>query len=289
MNIIKYISQMHNKIKRTIFNYLEPKHDDPFLEKLFNYFVVGLIFLNVLMVTMETVESFDKEYGKWIDAVQTVSAILFTVEYGLRLWTIKYKPEYRGKWGRLKYIFSFAALIDLIAILPFYVSFIPFKNLTYIRFLRLLSFFRFFKLGRYSSSFSLIDDVWRKKKDLLTASMFLSVFLIVASSFFIYMAENAAQPDKYSSIPQSMYWSVITLTSTGYGDIYPITPMGKVLTMIITIIGIGMVALPIAIFSSGFVEEMAVQSNLEHDRVSRYQKYLEYKEEFENEETPPKI
>ena len=284
--MFKPLIMTYNQFKRKVFDFLEPKRDDPPIEKFVNTFIVTLIIVNVITVSLETVESIDKKYGFWINLIEDISVFIFVVEYGLRLWTINLKHKFKGKYGRIKYIFTFSALIDLASILPFFMTFL--SGMKHLRFLRLLSFIRFFKLGRYSSSFKLMDDVWRKKKDLLTASIFLSVFLIIAASFFMYMAEHSAQPDKFSSIPQSMYWAVITLTSTGYGDIYPITGIGKFMTMIITIVGIGMVALPIAIFSSGFVEEIAKERDLENDRQGRYQKYLEYKLEFEKEEEEKK-
>lgn len=141
------------------------------------------------------------------------------------------------------------------AILPFYLPLFMIYDLRFIRILRLLRLFRFFKLGRYLNASKVIGNVFRSKKEELVLSFVITFFLVIVASSVMYYAEHDAQPEKFSSIPETMWWSVATLTTVGYGDEYPITSLGKFLTACISILGIGMFALPAGILASGFSDE----------------------------------
>ncbi len=245
------------KIKKFIYHLLEPSEIDVPHERLFNLFLVALIILNVIAEILETVEGIKNQYYYFFVVFEIFSVAVFTIEYVLRIWTITNDKIYSKPFtGRIKYFFSFFALVDLFSILPFYlVLFLPF-DLRFLRLFRLIRIVRVLKLGRYSESLKKFGRVFKNKKEDLFVSLLVVLFLVVLSSSIIYIVENEAQPDKYSNIPDCIYWSFITLTTVGYGDMYPITPLGKLFTIVIAILGLGMIALPTAIISTGFNEEL---------------------------------
>lgn len=247
---------MYNKTRLKIYELLHPAEGGGKADRAFNSFIVGLILLNTLAVILETVESIYNPYKEIFAVVELFSVFIFSVEYILRVWTCTLDPKYAPPFtGRLRYILSFGALIDLLAVLPFYIPLFGGKDLRFVRSLRLLKFFRFLKLGRYLNASKLISNVFKSKKEELVLSFVITIFLIVIASCVMYYAEHDAQPDKFSSIPETMWWSVATLTTVGYGDEYPITGLGKFLTACISILGIGMFALPAGILASGFSDE----------------------------------
>ena len=245
-----------NRLKCFIFKMLEVTHHDDLLGKAFDNFMIVLISLNVIAFAFETVYSISIPYKSYFNNFETFSVIIFTIEYCLRLWTSTLERQYRHPlWGRVKFIFRPLSIIDLLSILPYYL-FIFFPNLVFIPEIHLLRLARLLKIGRYSESMrSLGNVVAAKRHDLLSATF--TVFtLLMFSASLVYFAEQASQPELFSSIPASMWWSVVTLTSVGYGDVYPITPIGKLLGGVIAVLGLGLVALPTGILASGFAEEV---------------------------------
>ncbi|MCP3965150.1 MAG: ion transporter [Lentisphaerae bacterium] len=181
---------------------------------------------------------------------------VFTFEYCLRVWTCVENKKYSSPiTGRIKFIFSPMAVVDILAILPFFIS-LGRINLVTLRALRLFRILRVFKMGRYYSSLSIMRNVFQNKKEELILTTVILVFILFMSSSLIYYAENQAQPEAFSSIPKSMWWATITLTTVGYGDTYPVTFLGKIIAALIAITGIGMFALPTGIIGAGFVEEI---------------------------------
>lgn len=234
---------------------LDPEEESSFAEKFTDYFIITLILLNVIAVMLETVDSVYIGNETVFKAFEIFSVTTFTIEYVLRIWTCTIKSEYKHPfWGRLKYMFTAGALIDLAAILPFYLPLVFALDLRSLRVLRLL---RVFKMGRYTKASRLIINVIQSKKEELVLSFFITFFLIIAASTVMYFVENAAQPHQFSSIPATMWWSVTTLTTVGYGDTIPITPLGKLLTGFISLLGIGIFALPAGILASGFSDEFS--------------------------------
>ena len=250
MIIFKKLNLTRNKVWKL----LEPAEDNDNLSKFIDIFLVNLIFFNILMVILETVETLYLKYKLWFIYFELFSVIIFSLEYICRLWSCvenKTSSETNGK-ARLKYIFSFSAIIDLIAILPSLLAFLfPTVDL---RFVRALRIFRLLKFSRYSNSINtLLVVLWDQRKSLGAAFFILFIVLIISSSG-MYIVEKDIQPDKFGSIPQSMWWSIVTLTTVGYGDVYPVTSMGKFFGSIIIILGIGTVALPSGILASAFTE-----------------------------------
>ncbi|MAI60536.1 MAG: potassium channel protein [Rickettsiales bacterium] len=243
-----------NLNRKRVWKLLEPAEDNDNLSKFIDIFLVNLIFFNILMVILETVDTLYFRYRLWFIYFELFSVTIFSIEYVSRFWSCvenKTKGETNGK-ARLRYIFSFSAIIDLIAILPSLLAFLfPTVDL---RFVRALRIFRLLKFSRYSNSINtLLIVLWDQRKSLGAAFFILFIVLIISSSG-MYIVEKDIQPDKFGSIPQSMWWSIVTLTTVGYGDVYPVTSMGKFFGSIIIILGIGTVALPSGILASAFTE-----------------------------------
>lgn len=243
-------------IKKKLFEILEVSAEHNKTAIYVNNFIIALILINVLAVILNAEATLHQRYSRQFDAIELVSVILFTIEYILRLYVCTLNKRYQGGLaGRIKYIFSFYALIDLMAILPFYLPRIIRLDLRFLRIIRLLRIFRVLKLTRYSSSLQMIGIVVKNKKEEIVIVIGIVALLIVCSSCLMYAMENSAQPDKFTSILSTMWWSIATISTVGYGDVYPITGLGKVLASIIALLGIGLFALPTAILGSGFIEE----------------------------------
>lgn len=224
--------------------------------KFINYFMLGLIFLNVIAVIMGTVELLQSRWGYYFDLFEIFSVSIFSVEYICRIWSSVEDKRYSSPvYGRIKYALRFMTVLDLVAILPFFLPFTT-TDTRAIRVFRLLRLIRILRFGRYYSTLNLFASVIKKKKEELVLTSVLMAMLLVVSACVMYYCENEAQPENFSSIPQSMWWAVATLTTVGYGDIYPVTSLGKIFSGIISILGIGMFALPTGILGAGFIEEI---------------------------------
>jgi voltage-gated potassium channel len=218
-----------------------------------------LILLNVVAVILETVKSFQLRFGTEFRVFEVISVGVFSVEYAARIWACTADPRYRQPIiGRLRYVSGFDGVVDLLAILPFYITLaLPAAalDLRILRVLRLLRFARVLKLGRYSDSLGRMKRViGARRGDLGVALAAVGVVLILASSA-IYYVEVDTQPDVFTSIPAAMWWGISALTTVGYGDITPVTPLGKFLGGIIQLLGIAIFALPAGIIAAGYEEE----------------------------------
>ena len=243
------------KLKLRVYRVLEGQAESV-LSWVANGLLIAIIFLNVLSVALETVQSLWLRYQYAFHVFELFSVAVFTIEYVLRLWSCTANKNFRHPlWGRLRFIFTPLALIDLLAILPFYLPII-FPDLRFMRAIRFMRIFRVFKLGRYSSSFKTLGNVLKAKKESLIITFFMVLLLLVMSASLIYFVEHEAQPQAFSNIPTAMWWAVVTLTTVGYGDVYPVTSLGKVLGSIIAVLGIGLFALPAGIIASGFADEL---------------------------------
>ena len=232
-----------------------------------NLFIVLLILLNVLAVVLETVEPVGAAYAGFFHRFDQFSVAFFTLEYALRLWSVTVRPRFAHPvTGRLRYAATPMAVVDLVAILPFYLPALG-LDLRVVRSLRLLRVFRLLKLTRYSRSLQTLAAVLRDKKDDLAVVLYVLVILLVLVSSLMYYAEHEAQPNAFSSIPATMWWGVVTLTTVGYGDVFPVTPVGKVLGALTAILGIGMFALPAGLLATGLIEELHRQRGADRARA----------------------
>ena len=222
----------------------------------FDLTIAVLIVLNVVTVMLETVEPLAARYRTALAVVEFVSVAVFSVEYVLRLWSCTADPRYRHPvLGRIRFALQPLTIIDLLSILPAYLP-ASALDLRFLRVLRLMRILRVLKLGRYSEAVGVLTDVLRSRREELIVMLMLLAMLLVLSSGMIYYAEHEAQPDAFGSMPAALWWSVITLTTIGYGDVYPVTAAGRVIGGLIAVMGIGIVALPTAIVATGFAEEV---------------------------------
>ncbi|MFD1640314.1 ion transporter [Halohasta litorea] len=230
---------------------------------LFNWLIMCLILVNVLAVMFETVESTYAAYSTQLFLLETVSVGVFTVEYLARIWSAVEagEPYERPIVGRLRYATRPLLLFDFIAIAPFYLTAIGgVSDLRFLRALRLLRFLRLFRLVRYSESMQAFGRAFYLKRGQLVVAMSGNLILLVVSSSLMYFAEHAAQPEAFPSIPGTMWWGVVTLTTVGYGDVTPITPLGQLIGSAVAILGIGLFALPASIMASGFIQSSSYET-----------------------------
>jgi voltage-gated potassium channel len=252
---------MYKATKMKVHTLLHPEIGFTKWDKILNGFIIILIILNVTAVMLETVPfSTQEPYATFFRIFDLVSVIIFTIEYLLRVWSCNHDPRYAHSFhGRLKYMVSTGALIDLLAIFPFYVHVIIGLDLRVLRILRLLRFLRLFRLTAYMKSARIVRNVFKTRANDLKLSLVLIIFLIIIAACLVYFAEHDAQPKIFSSIPATIWWAIITVTSVGYGDMVPITVTGKILTSIISLSGLAVFALPAGIITAGFLEEMRKQ------------------------------
>ena len=221
-------------------------------------FIMTLILLNVAAVIIETVDSIHDSYEVYFQYFEVFSVVIFSIEYVARLWACTAIEKYKHPvFGRIRYMFTVEAIIDLLAIIPFYLPFLlNHSDGRIIRVLRLMRLFRIFKLGRYSQALGLITNVVKKRREELIVTLTLLIIMLIFASTLMYYIEY--EPDKpgFQSIPETMWWGVATLTTVGYGDVYPVTALGKLLGAAIAIMGVGLFALPAGIVAAGFETEL---------------------------------
>jgi voltage-gated potassium channel len=240
-----------------VYHALEVEAGDRGFERALNVSLLALIVVNVVAVILETVRELRARYGPVFDALETFSIAVFTLEYALRVWTCVEDPRYRRPVrGRLAFLASPLALVDLVAILPAYVPGDVFLDLRYARILRLLRMLRILKVTRYSRAMQTFLRVAAAKRGELVVIMAFLVVLLVLASSSMYYAEYEEQPEAFSSIPQTMWWAIATLTTVGYGDVVPRTAVGRLLGGVIAILGIGFFALPAGVLAAAFAEEV---------------------------------
>lgn len=218
------------------------------------WFLVILIILNVGAVMLETMEEISEAYRHGFRIFEWGCVVIFTIEYVARIWVATEKTGSEGVRERLRAMVRPLMIVDLLAILPFYLPYLLPADLIFLRALRLMRLVRVLKLGRYSDSIRIFAAVIRIKKEQLAVAAFGMGILLIVSSSLMYYAEHQVQPAVFGSIPHSLWWAVVTLTTVGYGDAYPVTAAGRVLGGFISILGIAMFALPAGILSAGFVE-----------------------------------
>ncbi|MBL6643955.1 MAG: ion transporter [Flavobacteriaceae bacterium] len=220
---------------------------------LFDKFIYILIIANVIAMILESHVSLRNVYGSYFHIFEAISIYIFSFEY---LYRIRLSFQEKKMKGVYKYVFSAYGLIDLISILPFFLNQLVKVDGRFLRILRLFRLTRIFKLGRGSSSLKLFIKALNGVKNELKFTLFLSLLAILFSASAIYYLEHESQPEKFSSITESIWWATVSLATVGYGDVYPVTAGGKIFASIISLIGIGIVAIPTGIISASFVEEI---------------------------------
>jgi len=257
---------MYQKAKHKVHILLHPELGESKADKFVNAFIIILIVLNVIAVMLETVRPLREKYDRLFHYFDLVSVFIFTVEYVLRVWSCTHDPRYKGSIkGRIKYMLTPGALIDLLAFLPTYFhAFLNF-DLRMLRLLRFLRFFRLFRLTAYTKSAQMIFNVFRSRMNELILSLVLVIFLVIIASCLLFFAEHfypSEAESKFTSVPATLWWAIVTLTTTGYGDMVPLTTTGKILSGIIMLTGVAFFALPAGIITAGFLEEFRFNKKL---------------------------
>jgi voltage-gated potassium channel Kch len=232
------------------------------LHEYYDLFIVFWVLISVLAVILESVDSIYYNLAVEFVVLDTMAVLVFGFEYAFRIYSCVEDPRYKHWFaGRFRYARSPSAIIDLLAIIPFFLE-VLLHHLVDLRFLRAFRLMRLFKLTRYTGSAGTLFTVVRRELPTIGTSAFIMMLLVVFAASFGYLLEHEAQPEKFENIPTAIYWAVITLASVGYGDISPITPMGRIMTVVMALLGIGIFAIPASILSSGFMHEL--QSQRQH-------------------------
>lgn len=252
------MKELMRKRKRRIFDIIQIGSFDDLPSRIFDHVLVVLILINLMLAIADTFDEM-APYSGMMSRIEGVTVVFFTVEYALRVWTAEFLYKDYSKVGAaLRFVFSFYGIVDLLSFLPFYLPvFFP-TGVVAFRMFRVVRILRLFRINAYYDALSVITNVLYKKRDQLMSSMFIILVLMISSSLCMYSLEHQAQPDVFENAFSGIWWSMSTLLTVGYGDIYPITLAGKVLGIIITFLGVGMVAIPTGIISAAFVEQYAM-------------------------------
>lgn len=271
-----------DSIKHFVAEILGVGHFHNRLTILFDRFIEVLVLLNVIAVILESFDELDNLYMLEFDLFEAFTVFVFSLEFLGRLWVSDLKYPARFRWQAYKKFFlSPMAWVDLLAILPFFMPFMTALDFRHIRILRIMRLLRVFKLNKYSHSLRVIYKIVIEKRQELTATLLLFMSILLLSASLIYWFEKEVQPEKFPSILHACWWAVVTLTTIGYGDVYPITPAGQVLGAIVGIMGVVITAIPVGIISSGFVQKMEEANYRKHISTARrklrdafYKKYV---------------
>jgi voltage-gated potassium channel len=236
--------------------------------------IIVLVCGSVAAAVLESVEPLRDRYLAWFHWFEVCTVSIFTVEYLLRLWTCVDQDDAPGSarsplGRRLRYIFSFHAVIDLLAILPFYLLYLGLAGGIDMRFLRMFRVLRILKLTRYSNALNMLFATIAENGRSLSAAFFILITVMFLAATGMYYFERAAQPVDFGSIPASMWWAFVTLTTVGYGDVTPVTAGGKIFGAMITVVGVGMVALPTGILASGFAQQLKLRTDRYRSEADR--------------------
>ncbi len=257
-------------LKERIYKLVETGEHGQKINRLFDYVIMTLIILSVVSIILESINEIDEKYYRLLVGFNLFSVIVFTIEYLLRLYVsdISFPSKSRIK-SALKYIFSTYGIIDLLAILPFYLPMLIKVDLRFLRVLRLTRFLRILKINRYNNALNLIWAVVKDKKQELAVTGFVTFLILLIASFLMYFAESDKQPEQFPNILATFWWAIATLTTVGYGDVYPVTGIGKIISGIIALLGIGLVALPTGLISAGFISKI---EDMKKEKKEKYKK-----------------
>ena len=259
------MQRVSNEKRKRIFEIIQIGHQEDAPSRIFDYFIVTAILCNIAVLFLETFDELSAFRGLF-DRIEDVTVLIFCVEYALRIWTadLLYPEDARPK-AVLRFLFSFDGLVDLLTILPFFFL----SGFGAFRILRAARILHLFRINTQYDSFQVISTVVKEKKNAILYSVFIILVLVLASSLCMYSAEHAAQPEVFQNALSGIWWSVSTVFTVGYGDIYPVTLLGRIMGVIITFLGVGVVAIPTGILSAGFVEH--------YSRLQRMQDAVEYR------------
>ena len=257
----------NNTFRQKLYSLVNPTETSGRLQEIFDFFIIVWVIISVAAVILESVASVIYYVGVEFVIIDTVAVAIFSTEYLIRIYTCVENPKYQH-WlnGRIASAKEPSNLIDLLAILPFFLESLL-SHLFDLRFLRVFRLMRLLKLMRYSDATKSLFIVCKREWPVMKASAFIMLLLVMLAACLGYVFEHEAQPDKFENIPQSIYWAVITLASVGYGDISPVTPMGRIMTIVLALLGIGIFAIPAAILSSGLNDQLHIEREAMKDEL----------------------
>ncbi len=263
-----------NKIKKRVFQIIEIGSRKDFLSCAFDVLIVATILLNLFITIFYTFDE-SAPYTAILNHLERFTIIVFTIEYLLRLWTAEYLYPERKRWQAvLRFAFSFYGIVDLLTFFPYYLPVVFPAGTVAFRMFRVIRIFRLFRISAQYDAFNVIINVLIDKMNQLISSVCLILIFMVAASLCMYSLEHDAQPELFANAFSGIWWSVSTLLTVGYGDIYPVTAAGKVMAIIITFLGVGMVAIPTGIISAGFVEQYTKLREAEEDSETHDLKFV---------------
>lgn len=246
----------YQRVKNRVHAILDKPARDDRVAVLVHLLLALIILINTFIIILYTVQEIAEEYGQVFSLIINICLVVFFCEYVLRMWSCTDTTNpVRMVTNRVRYGLHVFLIIDLISILPLFLPFIAPQKLALIRLIRLLSIFKLGRFTRYSDSLIQLVRVIGKKREIFVIMLFFLVFILLFSATIMYLVEYPAQPEVFSSIPAALWWAVMTVTTVGYGDIIPITPLGRIIAGFVTICGVLVLALPSAIMATGFIEE----------------------------------
>ena len=259
---------MDNKVtKKRVFDILQIGNREDFASRAFDIIIAISIVLNITALVMSTFDEFEPYYDI-LSGIEAITICIFCVEYALRIWTAEYLyPDLDRRKAVLRFFVSFDGIIDLLTILPFFFLY----GFAAFRMLRVVRIFHLFRLNATYDSFNVITKVLNEKKNQILSSVFIILVLILAASLCMYSVEHTAQPDVFRNAFSGIWWSVATIFTVGYGDIYPVTLLGRIMAVVITFLGVGAVAIPTGIISAGFVEQYTQMQNAQSKAIGKRQ------------------
>lgn len=256
------MSEQEYSFKQKVFDIIDDHHESRRTNHYFNCLIIGIIILNVAVIFLETYQSLYLRYIPYFTIFELFTIVVFTIEYLMRVWTCTQYPAYSHPiYGRLRFMVSIPMIIDFLATFPFYIALMIPLDPRVISYLRLFRLFRILKILRYYGSMDVIFSVVKKNFEYLTSVFFILVVFLSFTSYAIYIVESDSQPDIIHDWDDAFWWAIVTTTTVGYGDVYPVTLLGKLFTAGILVLGIGVIALPTGILASGFLEEMKLRKN----------------------------
>lgn len=245
--------------RKRLFQIIETGYDLDIVSRIYDFINVLAIVANLVVSILYTYSEIREKYGNCLVILEAITVVFFAIDYVLRLWTARFLyPKLKERHAIRKYIFSFNGVVDLLSFLPYFLPvFFPSGTVAF-RMIRIVRIFRLFRVNTYYDSFSVIRDVVYGKRQQLLSSVFIILVLMMGSSLCMYSLEHEAQPDVFKNAFSGIWWSASTLLTVGYGDIYPVTAIGKLFGICITFLGVGMVAIPTGIISAGFVDQYSM-------------------------------
>ncbi|MEL7339562.1 MAG: ion transporter [Bacteroidota bacterium] len=244
-------------LRENVFLLVENDQQQNRYSRAFDQLIILLICISIAEIILESFADLRASYARIFGFTELLTSIIFSIEYVLRLWTADFKYPHLPAWrARLKFMFSFAGIIDLLAILPFYLPLIFRFDLRVVRILRVMRLLRIFKLSRYTASLRLVGDIFREKRGEIGVTLFITFVMLLLASTLMYYLEGDVQPEAFPNIIATFWWAIATLTTVGYGDVFPVQGCGKLVSGVIALLGIGLVALPTGIISAAFVEKL---------------------------------